>query len=255
MSLALSQDMSFSPIPDRPVPGIGQTFRILSWNLLRAVGAPLDEVVDLARSLQPDIFLMQEAGNAFDRLPEILGGHYARIPLPDRIHGTACWSRFAFSRAPLSCALPSGLMVRRTAQLIDFGSFSIANVHLSHGQILNRRQLRRIAPILRPRALVMGDFNLVGPTLLPGFRDVGPREPTHRMADMLPIRIDRCLVRGMTALDTAVLPNRSSDHHPICVTLRLEAPDNHRAFFQRRAVFQRLADRRKSRGEKAHGEG
>ncbi len=215
------------------VPQIGESFTILSWNLLRAVGAPLDEVVELARSVQPDIFLMQEAVDTFDRLPEILGGHYARIPLPDRIHGTACWSRFPFNRAPVSCALPSGLMVRRTAQLIDFSSFSIANVHLSHGQILNRRQLRRIAPMLRHHALVMGDFNLVGPTLLPGFNDVGPRAATHRMADMLPIRIDRCLVRGMTPLGTAVLPNQSSDHHPIRVTLQLEAPDRHRSFFQK----------------------
>ncbi|GBQ10721.1 endonuclease/exonuclease/phosphatase family protein [Swaminathania salitolerans] len=233
MSLPSADIPSSSPMPDAPVPGLGQSFRILSWNLLRVVGAPLDEVVELARAVRPDIFLMQEAVGAFDRLPEILGGHYARIPLPDRIHGTACWSRFPFARAPVSCTLPSGLMVRRTAQLIDFGSFSIANVHLSHGQILNRRQLRRIAPMLRPHALVMGDFNLVGPTMLPGFRDVGPRQATHRMADMLPIRIDRCLVRGMTPLDRAVMPSRSSDHHPISVTLRLEAPDRHRPMFQR----------------------
>lgn len=204
-------------------PGVGQTFRILSWNLLRDVGATLEEVVELAREVEPDIFLMQEAVSDFDRLPAALGGHYARIALPDRIHGTACWSRFPFARPPVSCALPSGLMVKRAAQLIDFGSFSIANVHLSHGQLLNRRQLRRIGAMLRPRALVMGDFNLVGPALLPGFRDVGPRAPTHRMADMLPIRIDRCLVRGMSRLSGEVLPNFSSDHHPIHVTLRLEA--------------------------------
>jgi len=225
------------------VPQIGQSFTILSWNLLRAVGAPLDEVVALARNVKPDIFLMQEAIGAFDRLPEIMGGYYARIPLPDRIHGTACWSRFPFARAPVSCALPSGLMVRRTAQLIDFGSFSIANVHLSHGQILNRRQLRHVAPMLRHHALVMGDFNLVGPALMPGFQDVGPRAPTHRMADMLPIRIDRCMVRGMTALETAVLPNQSSDHHPIRVRLRLEAPDRHSTFFQRLRQKQRLRDK------------
>ncbi|GAB6854640.1 endonuclease/exonuclease/phosphatase family protein [Asaia astilbis] len=232
-SLQESSSSSAKMTEKHAVPQIGESFTILSWNLLRAVGAPLDEVVELARSVQPDIFLMQEAVDTFDRLPEILGGHYARIPLPDRIHGTACWSRFPFNRAPVSCALPSGLMVRRTAQLIDFSSFSIANVHLSHGQILNRRQLRRIAPMLRHHALVMGDFNLVGPTLLPGFNDVGPRAATHRMADMLPIRIDRCLVRGMTPLGTAVLPNQSSDHHPIRVTLQLEAPDRHRSFFQK----------------------
>ncbi|AOX17067.1 endonuclease/exonuclease/phosphatase family protein [Kozakia baliensis] len=212
--------------PLQSTPHVGQHFKILSWNLLRQIGATLDEVVALAQEVKPDIFLMQEAVSELDRVPEILGGHYARIALPGRIHGTACWSRFPFARPPISCTLPSGLVVRRTAQLIDFGSFSIANVHLSHGQILNRRQLRRIAAMLRPRALVMGDFNLVGPTLLPGFHDVGPRAPTHRMVDFLPIRIDRCLVRGMTRLESHVMPSFSSDHHPISVTLRLSNPQH-----------------------------
>ncbi|GBR38063.1 hypothetical protein AA101099_1014 [Neoasaia chiangmaiensis NBRC 101099] len=202
-------------------PGVGHSFKILSWNLLNKSGATLDEVIALAREQAPDILLMQEAKAEIDALPAALPGHYARIPLPGRVHGTACWSRFPFARPPVSCLLPSGLVVRRTAQLIDFGSFSIANVHLSHGQILNRRQLRRIAEMLRPRALVMGDFNLVGPTLLPGFQDVGPRLPTHRMIDLLPIRIDRCLTRGMTPLSADVMPSFSSDHHPIVVTLRL----------------------------------
>lgn len=138
--------------PLQSTPHVGQHFKILSWNLLRQIGATLDEVVALAQEVKPDIFLMQEAVSELDRVPEILGGHYARIALPGRIHGTACWSRFPFARPPISCTLPSGLVVRRTAQLIDFGSFSIANVHLSHGQILNRRQLRRIAAMLRPRA-------------------------------------------------------------------------------------------------------
>lgn len=215
--------------PDRPgahslhahAPLPGQSFRIVSWNLLRRTGASLNDVVEVATRYRPDIFLMQEATDEIDTLPNVLLGYYARLPLPGRIHGTACWSRFPFARPPVSCLLPSGLIVRRTALMVDFGSFSVANVHLSHGQILNRRQLRRIAAMLRPRALVMGDFNLVGPTMVPGFQDVGPREATHRMADFLPIRLDRCLVRGMNPADTEVLPNLSSDHHPILVDLRL----------------------------------
>ncbi len=43
----------------------------------------------------------------------------------------------------------------------------------SHGQVLNRRQLRRLAEALPPRAAVVGDYNLVGPALLPGFRRRG----------------------------------------------------------------------------------
>ena len=78
-------------------------------------------------------------------------------------------------------------MVHRVAQIIDFGPFTVANVHLSHGQLLNRRQLRRIAARLPHCAAVVGDYNLVGPVLLPGFSDVGPRRPTHRMSDVVPL--------------------------------------------------------------------
>lgn len=207
--------------PHVHAPTLGQTFNILSWNLLRRSGATIDELVALMRTQKPDIVLMQEATADIDALPRLIPGHYTRLPLPGRTHGTACWSRFPFTRPPVSCQLPAGLIVKRTAQIIDFGTFSVANVHLSHGQILNRRQLRTIAAILRPRALIMGDFNLVGPTMLPGFDDVGARLPTHRMADLVPIRIDRCLIRGLTRLGADVLPNASSDHHPIAAQLRL----------------------------------
>ncbi|GAN55032.1 endonuclease/exonuclease/phosphatase family protein [Tanticharoenia sakaeratensis] len=211
------------PDADEPaVPQPGQSVTVASWNLLRRDGATLREVIHVFHALQPDIFLMQEAMDAIDDLPLHIGGHYARIPLPGRPHGTACWSRYPFERTPVACALPPGLIVRRTAQIIDFGTFSVANVHLSHGQILNRRQLHRIAQFLRPRSLIMGDFNLVGPVMLKGFRDVGPRATTHRMVDVVPIRIDRCLVRGMTRERAQVMPNYSSDHHPIAVKLRLD---------------------------------
>lgn len=201
----------------------GDEVSILSWNLLREIGAQQQEVVALIDAVKPDIVLMQEAVASFSALTDRLGGYFARFALPDRIHGLACWSRHPFSRAPVRCRLPSGLIVRRHAQIIDFGSFSIANVHLSHGQILNRRQLRHLVPMLRSQAIIMGDFNLVGPTLLPRFQDVGPRAPTHRMAEILPIRIDRCLVRNMHLVKHQILPNFSSDHHPIFVKLSLNA--------------------------------
>ena len=92
-------------------------------------------------------------------------------------------------------------------------------MHLSHGQALNRRQLRRVTRSLPFRAVVMGDFNLVGPCLLPGFRDVGPRRPTHVAGDIVPLRIDRCLVRGMRCTGAAALSRASSDHRPIAVDL------------------------------------
>jgi len=204
-----------------PLLSSGAPFKVLSWNLLRWDGASVEDVLTVIRSEDADIVLMQEAQEPVDMLPEVLGGYYARIPLPGRPHGTACWSRIPFVKPPASCTLPSGLVVRRTAQMIDFGSFSLANVHLSHGQILNRRQLLRISGLMRHRAVIVGDFNLVGPVMLRGFHDVGPREKTHRMLDKLPLRLDRCLVRGLTRVDTHALPRFGSDHSPISITLRL----------------------------------
>jgi endonuclease/exonuclease/phosphatase (EEP) superfamily protein YafD len=195
--------------------------KLISWNLLRLVGASLSEVVALIEREQPDILLMQEATHDIDPLPDRVGGGYARVPLPGRVHGLAVWMPQALPAHPLVMPLPSGSMVHRVAQIIDLGPFTIANVHLSHGQILNRRQLRRIAARLPHHAAVVGDYNLVGPVLLPGFRDVGPRRPTHRMSDVLPLRLDRCVVRGLHCEDAAVLPRGASDHRPITVRLSL----------------------------------
>ena len=193
--------------------------KIISWNLLRLVGASIDEVVTLVRRQNPDLLLMQEATPPIDLLPELVGGTYWRTLLPGRIHGLAIWSRRPPKHAPFVVNLPAGAMFRRICMVIDTGEFSVANVHLSHGQLLNRRQLRRISRFLGPRAAVLGDYNLVGPTLLPGFHDVGPRRATHLAGDIVPLRIDRCLVRGLTCSDAHILPRASSDHRPIAVRL------------------------------------
>ncbi len=198
-----------------------QTVTVLSWNLLHLAGATVDDVAAVVERWQPDIVLMQEATRAFDLLPDGLGGgHYARSPLPGRRHGVATWSRLPFVSPPVDLTLPAGTLVRRVCQVVDVGLLALANVHLSHGQWLNRRQLRLISRTLPHRAAVLGDFNLVGPTLLPGFRDVGPRDPTHRMIDVLPLRIDRCLARGLQCDEAVRLPLLRSDHHPILVKLR-----------------------------------
>lgn len=198
----------------------GPSVRVVSWNLLHSVGARINDVIALIRQEKPDLLLMQEATAGLDILAEHVGGYYARTPLPGRIHGPACWSLTPFVRKPRACVIPSGALVRRVAQIVHFDSFIVANVHLSHGQIMNRRQLRRLAAVLPAPAAILGDFNLVGPALVPGFDDVGPREPTHRMADLVPIRIDRCLVRGMVCEQASVLPVFASDHQPIMVRLR-----------------------------------
>lgn len=198
------------------------TLKIVSWNLLRLTGASLDDVVALIRQQRPDLMLMQEATQRIDELPLRLGGSYARVLLPGRIHGLAMWSP-AVLPSPTVLSLPRGAMFERVAQLVDLGAFTVANVHLSHGQMLNRRQLRCIASKLPPRAAVLGDYNLVGPALLPGFHDVGPREPTHRSLDIVPLRIDRCLVRGLSCMEASALPRSQSDHRPIAVRLGLSS--------------------------------
>ncbi|MBV1834092.1 endonuclease/exonuclease/phosphatase family protein [Novacetimonas pomaceti] len=210
-----------------PLPGYQPRFRpensirIISWNLLRLIGATVRDVVHLIHQEKPDLLLMQEATVDIDALPTLIGGHYARSPLPGRIHGVACWSPWPYRRPPMTCTLPSGTLIRRVAQIIECGPFTVANVHLSHGQLLNRRQLRRMSQLLPYRAAILGDFNLVGPTLIRHFRDVGPRAPTHRMADVLPIRLDRCLIRGLTCVEQRVIDNYASDHRPISVRLEI----------------------------------
>ena len=194
-------------------------FRIISWNLLHSVGAEAAHVRALIERYDPDLCLMQEAAAGIDNLPEQLGGHYARVALPGRHHGLAAWSKRPFHAPAGSLALQRGMLVRRVCQILDLGGFSVANVHLSHGQLLNRRQLRRIAGVLPPQAAILGDCNLLGAPLLPGFEDVGARIATHRMSGVLPLRLDRCFVRGLRCTRAEVLEQGASDHRPLLVVL------------------------------------
>jgi endonuclease/exonuclease/phosphatase (EEP) superfamily protein YafD len=196
-----------------------EPLKIISWNLLHKGGATLAQVQQLVAAQKPDLLLLQEATAPMDALPHHLGGHYARFALPGRHHGLAAWSAAPFHAPSTSLALPRGLIVRRVCQIIDLGGFAVANVHLSHGQVLNRRQLRRIAAALPPRAAILGDCNMLGAALLPGFSDAGPRNPTHRSANLIPVRLDRCLLRGLTCTQAAVLGPAGSDHRPIMVVL------------------------------------
>lgn len=204
-------------------PSLGPMTKIISWNLLRLTGASLEDVAEFIRRERPDLLLMQEATQAMDALTERVGGFYLRSSLPGRVHGLAVWNPVPLGSSPVVLPLPSGAMFDRVCQILDLGGFAVANVHLSHGQVLNRRQLRRIAEALPPRAAILGDYNLVGPALLPGFRDVGPREPTHVAGDVVPLRIDRCLVRGLACVGARALPREASDHRPIVVHLAAAA--------------------------------
>jgi endonuclease/exonuclease/phosphatase (EEP) superfamily protein YafD len=202
------------------------TLKVISWNLLRLTGAAVEDVAALVERQRPDLLLMQEATASLHALPSLVGGSFHHAPLPRRIHGLAAWSPRKLS-PPSTLALPvsrmPGRVPPRVAQIVQLGGISFANVHLSHGQILNRRQLVCIARALEGAAAVVGDYNAVGPVLLPGFRDVGPRHPTHVMSNVLPFRLDRCLVRGVLCAEAHVLARGPSDHHPILIELTAAA--------------------------------
>jgi endonuclease/exonuclease/phosphatase (EEP) superfamily protein YafD len=112
-----------------------------------------------------------------------------------------------------------GRVPPRIAQIVKFNGISFANVHLSHGQFLNRFQLHHIAYALEGPAAIIGDFNAVGPIRVPEFRDVGPRKRTHKASNIVSLRLDRCLTRDVRCLGARVLEKGPSDHHPILLEL------------------------------------
>jgi len=193
--------------------------KIISWNLLHSVGAGVEHVQNMIAQHQPDLLLMQEAMLKIDALPELLGGCYARVALPGRQHGLAAWSPHPFHAPARSVKLQRGLIVRRMCQIIELEAFTVANVHLSHGQVLNRRQLRRISSLLPAQAAILGDCNMVGAPFLPGFTDVGGRQATHLMKELVPLRLDRCFIRGLRCESAQALNRGASDHCPLLVVL------------------------------------
>lgn len=201
-----------------------RSLRVISWNLLRLVGARVADVAALIERHHPDLLLMQEATEDLARLPSVVGGHFFREPMHGRIYGLAVWSPHPL-KPPHRLLLPAsnmpGHVPPRVAQIVRVGNISFANVHLSHGQILNRFQLLHIVRSLDGPAAVVGDYNAVGPIRLPGLRDVGPRQPTHMAQNIISLRLDRCMVRGLRCRNARVLERGPSDHHPIILDLDL----------------------------------
>jgi len=201
-----------------------EPFRVVSWNLLRRVGAGAADVAALIRQARPDLLLLQEATQEVEALPDLVGGHFFRHPMQKRIYGLAAWSPYAISR-PTAMRLPvsalPGRVPPRDALLVQFRGVSFANVHLSHGQFLNRWQILHVIRQLKGPAAIIGDFNAVGPTVLPGFRDIGPRQPTLSHGNLISLRLDRCLANGLECGFSQVLERGPSDHHPILLELSL----------------------------------
>ena len=121
--------------------------RVVSWNLLRLVGAGVEDVAELIGRYQPDLMLMQEATAEVGALPELVGGTLHREPMDRRVYGLAAWSSRPLpppSALPLPVSRMPGRVPPRLSQIISFAGVTFANVHLSHGQLLNRMQLLRI---------------------------------------------------------------------------------------------------------------
>jgi endonuclease/exonuclease/phosphatase family metal-dependent hydrolase len=213
--------MSSSPIPGETLPP-PEGLRVLSWNLLRRVGANMHDIARLVHSYRPDLVLLQEATEDVAALPSLLGGHFFRHPMHERIYGLAAWSPHPFPPSTvlrLPYSLLPGRVPPRVAQIVKLRGTSFANVHLSHGQFLNRWQLLHIAAALEGPAAIIGDFNAVGPIRLEKFRDIGPRRRTHKSGNIIPLRLDRCMARNLRCSATEVLDKGPSDHHPIVLDL------------------------------------
>ncbi len=202
--------------------------RILSWNLLKTDGASVTDICRLVEQHRPDLMLFQEATEAVDTLPGLIGGHYVRRAMDRRDDGPAAWSSQPFTTAtealPLATRLDLPIPVfravsTRMALLIRLGSLEVANVHLDQGQLANRCQLRHLLDSHKQLDIVIGDYNAVGTITLPGFADVGPRRTTHKAYGLVPLRLDRCLVRGLSCTSAMALDYGNSDHRPILIEL------------------------------------
>lgn len=188
--------------------------KVISWNLWHRGGALLDDLAALIEAERPDLLFLQEAKQMLRELDQRVGGHVHWQPMQRRVYGLGAWSPHELSdlrSVPLPIS-PFPLRVPpRLAQVVTMKGVTFVNVHLSHGQILNRKQLQTIAHATSGQTVIIGDCNAVGNIWLKDFDEVGPRAPTHKLRT----RLDRCLVRRVTCENARVLDRGPSDHHPI----------------------------------------
>lgn len=194
--------------------------KVISWNLWHRGGAMLDDLAALIEAERPDLLFVQEAKQMLQGLDQMVGGHVHWQPMQRRVYGLAAWSpnpMLDLHSIPLPISPFPIRVPPRLAQVVNLDGITFANVHLSHGQVLNRRQLLTVAHATTGRTVIIGDCNAVGHIWLPDFDEVGPVAATHKLRT----RLDRCLVRNLACLKARVLDRGPSDHHPIEVVLKV----------------------------------
>jgi exonuclease III len=108
--------------------------RVVSWNLLRRVGAGAEDVARLVKSHHPDLLLLQECTEDIVALPSLVGGHFFRHPMQSRIYGLAAWSPHPFPQSTeirLPYSILPGRVPPRLAQIVAFRGITIANCSAS----------------------------------------------------------------------------------------------------------------------------
>jgi endonuclease/exonuclease/phosphatase family metal-dependent hydrolase len=198
----------------------GKTLKIVSWNILRLTGATPEDIAALVGREKPDILLLQEASEQVFGLTELIGGVVAVRVFAGGVDGLAVWSPtplppIEYLTLEHDPAQPHKR--RRCAMILRFPTYTLANTHLAHNQGLTRRQFASVATASAPRAIIIGDFNVVGPLTRRGWTDCGPRAVTHMARGVLPFRLDRCMVRDWEPRSARALPKGRSDHKPIVV--------------------------------------
>src|SRR5436190_13769115 len=107
--------------------------RVISWNLLRRVGAGAEDVAKLVKSHHPDLLLLQECTEDISCLPSLIGGHFFRHPMQARIYGLAAWSPHPVPQSTairLPYSILPGRVPPRLAQIISCVRITMPNLHL-----------------------------------------------------------------------------------------------------------------------------
>ena len=174
-------------------------------------GASLDDIVSLIRARTARTCCScRKRRTTWRRCATRVGGSFARAPLPGRIHGLAMWSpvpwQIGASRrsAPVRHVVPPRLPGPRprASSRSPTCICRMARCSTAASSATSRRSCRRTPP--SSATTTSSD-----PALLPGFRDVGPRQADacdgrHRAVT------DRSLPRARTYLSRHRLSCRAS---------------------------------------------